>query len=71
MSEKLNRHKIYRGPGDGPYGTYIKAQDFKWDGEPPRPPKAGEYFLSGAIIQAYKAHTDMNTPYYIAVPVRR
>ena len=31
-----------------------------------RPPKKGEWFLSGAIVEAYKARNDMTTPYQIA-----
>ncbi len=31
-----------------------------------RPPKKGEYFLSGAIPMAYKAPNDLSTVYYIA-----
>ena len=31
-----------------------------------RPPKKGEWFLSGAEVMAYKAFNDLNTPYHIA-----
>ncbi len=31
-----------------------------------RPPKAGEWYLSGAIIGAYLATNDLTTSYYIA-----
>jgi hypothetical protein len=31
-----------------------------------RPPKAGEFYLSGAIIEAYRASKDMTAPYLIA-----
>lgn len=30
-----------------------------------RNPKAGEWFLSGAIPEAYKAHNDLDTEYHI------
>jgi hypothetical protein len=36
-----------------------------WSGEM-RPPRAGEWYLSGAVIEAYQAKGDMNTPYPIA-----
>jgi len=37
-----------------------------WTGEK-RPPKRGEFYLSGAIIQAYRTtHSDLTTPYHIA-----
>jgi hypothetical protein len=31
-----------------------------------RPPKAGEWFLSGAIVEAFQAYDDMTTSYHIA-----
>lgn len=42
---------------------------FAWTGET-RPPKAGEWYLSGAIIEAYRAEFTETRPYPIAVPVR-
>lgn len=41
----------------------------KWTGER-RPPRAGEWFLSGAIITAYQAKNDLNTSYHIAKLVK-
>lgn len=43
---------------------------YKWTGEK-RPPRKGEYYLSGAIIAAYRAYENMNTPQYIARPATR
>lgn len=39
-----------------------------WDGEPRRPPKKGEWYLSGAEILAYKAPNDFlpSMAYHIA-----
>jgi hypothetical protein len=34
-----------------------------------RLPLRGEYFLSGAIVVAYRAPNDLPSPYWIAVPV--
>jgi hypothetical protein len=31
-----------------------------------RAPRKGEFFLSGAIVEAYEARQDMNTKYWIA-----
>ena len=31
-----------------------------------RTPKKGEWYLSGAIIEAYQAKRDMHSPFYIA-----
>jgi hypothetical protein len=33
-----------------------------------RPPKKGEFYLSGAIITAYRAPNDLGTAHWIAVP---
>lgn len=41
----------------------------RWTGEK-RCPKAGEWYLSGAIIQAWKAPNYLSTPYHIARLVR-
>ena len=35
-----------------------------------RCPKAGEWYLSGAIVGAYKARNDLSTPYHIAKLVK-
>jgi hypothetical protein len=44
---------------------YLKC---RWDGQPPRAPKKGEMFISGAIPQAYRCTSDeMTTEYFIAV----
>lgn len=40
-----------------------------WTGEK-RPPKRGEWFLSGAIVEAYKAPNDLTHPHLIAVLVQ-
>jgi hypothetical protein len=49
------------------YSGYNKR--FKASGEF-RPPKKGEFYLSGAIIEAYRAPNDLTTEYWIAIPVR-
>lgn len=36
-----------------------------WTGEM-RPPRKGEWYLSGATIAAYQAPNDLTTPYHIA-----
>ncbi len=41
----------------------------RWDGNPARPPKKGELFISGAIPHAYEAKADLTTEYFIAVIV--
>ena len=35
-----------------------------------RPPKKGEWYLSGAIPEAYVARNDLSTPYHIVQLVR-
>ena len=54
-------------PGDTPG---IRGQFYKWTGEQPRAILAGEYYLSGAIPQAYRAHADLVGPYFPAVPIK-
>lgn len=41
-----------------------------WDGKPRRNPRKGEWYLSGAIIEAYLAPSDLNSPFHIAVLAR-
>lgn len=36
-----------------------------WTGEK-RPPRKGEWYLSGAIVEAYRAPNDLTTPFHIA-----
>lgn len=35
-----------------------------------RPPRRGEWYLSGAIVQAYRAPNDLSTPFHLAKLVR-
>lgn len=44
-------------------------QTARWDGQPPRCPKKGELYLSGAIPAAYRAKNDLSSMYFIAVVV--
>lgn len=39
----------------------------KWDGQPKRAPKAGEYYISGANPVAYRAKHDLTQEFFIAV----
>lgn len=32
-----------------------------------RPPRKGEWYISGAIPAAYRARNDLSTPYHIAI----
>jgi hypothetical protein len=50
-------------------GTAVKGVSAQWTGEK-RPPRKGEWYLSGAIIEAYLAPNDLSTPYHIARLVR-
>lgn len=34
-----------------------------------RPPRKGEFYLSGAIVHAYMAPNDLSTSYWIARPI--
>lgn len=58
-SERLSAHKAYR--------TAL-GKWYKWTGEK-RPPKAGEWYLSGSIIAPYQSLGDMPYAYHIATEV--
>ena len=51
-------------------GHNSRAPMYRWDGNPPRNPRKGEFYISGAIPTAYKAHRDIESPFFIAVPVK-
>lgn len=58
--EHLDRTKYY--PAEGKPANKYRAI---YTGEK-RPPKKGEYYLSGSRIMAYQAPNDLSTPYHIA-----
>lgn len=53
------------------YGEFFYRDKtyYRWDGNPPREPKQGEFYLSGSKPTAYRAPDDLPTSYFIAVPV--
>ena len=63
----LERNKFYplgdRVPGIGMEKQHKVAA--RWTGMK-RPPKAGEWYLSGADITAYRASNDLSIAYHIA-----
>jgi hypothetical protein len=65
MSEKLSRRNHYPVVG----GSGVTAEERKarafWTGVC-RAPKKGEWYLSGAIIEAYKAPNNLTIEYPIA-----
>lgn len=69
-SETLNRRTFYPlaefHPGKQARSLPHFSLRAQWDGKPPRPPKRGEWYLSGAIIGAYRAPNDLTTPHHIA-----
>lgn len=64
---KIAPRGIY--PGESHYG-FRKQEMYQASGEF-RCPKKGEFYLSGALIQAYRAPNDLNTEYWIAKPTNR
>ena len=54
--------------GSSPHYPCVGAERImaKWDGNPKRCPKAGEWYLRGAIVGAYEAPNDLKTHYHIA-----
>ena len=57
----FNRNRDYQGTSEAPT-CHVMAI---WTGEK-RPPRKGEWYLSGATIHAYHAPNDLSTPYHIA-----
>ena len=54
---------VFPGSGYGGVGKHYRATgEF-------RPPKAGEWYLSGAIVQAYQVAQDVTVAFWIAEPV--
>lgn len=66
-----DRHPAHKFPpfvnieleGSSGKNKKLKAQ---WDGQPRRCPKKGEWYLSGAIITAYRAPNDLSDEFHIA-----
>lgn len=54
-----------------PQGLFLgsRRQHYQATGEF-RPPRKYEYYLSGAVIEAYQAPNDLSTSYWIAKPYR-
>jgi hypothetical protein len=52
-----------------PIGRPAKGVKARWTGEK-RCPKAGEWYLSGAEVEAYKAPSDLSEVYHIAELVK-
>lgn len=65
MRPAIGFRPVYR-EGEGPYMR--SARMYRWNGEPPRPPRKGEHYLSGAEAAAYMASRDLSTPFFIAIP---
>jgi len=69
MSEKLQLNQLYP-LADRPPAPYLRSQvRALWTGEK-RPPRKGEWYLSGAIIAAYQAPNDLTLNHCIAKIVR-
>jgi hypothetical protein len=58
-------------PGEFAFIVGSKKTDIKYKATGEfRAPKRGEFYLSGAIVAAYKAPNDLNSEYWIAAPVQ-
>ena len=64
---KLTHGRVYPF-ADSEMPTGDGSRHARYTGEI-RPPKKGEFFLSGALIEAYRATADMNDPRPIGEPV--
>ena len=61
--------KLTSYPGDVYY--VIRGKRYYVRTGEKRPPRKGEWYLSGAIPQAYQAPNDLNSAYHILSPVKR
>jgi hypothetical protein len=59
----MRKPKLYPGEWDHLHGKrrYIRTGEY-------RPPRAGEYYLSGAVPTAYRAPNDLSDHFYIMRP---
>ena len=69
MSREECEHFGAKNEGLASLGMTHKNMRARWTGEK-RPPRKGEWYLSGAIVEAYKAANDLTTDYHIARLVR-
>lgn len=53
---------VYPGASFSPKVRFVASGEY-------RVPKQGEFYLSGAIIHAYRAINDLSSKYWIARPV--
>ncbi len=58
-------------PAHGFKPAFNGRRKFVWDGQPPRPIKKGEFYLSGAIPAAYEALSDSDSLHFILKEVPR
>jgi hypothetical protein len=66
MTERLSRLACYPKAESEPSFTGYAV--YRWTGEH-RPPRKGEWYLSGAIIEAYRAERNLAQSYAIAKPI--
>lgn len=72
----IQETKIYRQNGKKwtlptvlNFGGSYKRDFRKYEVLGYRPPKSGEFYLSGAICEAHEAFNDLSSPYLIAKPI--
>lgn len=64
--DQISRYELKQlGTGRPPWRARQRSVRAVWTGEK-RPPKRGEWYLSGAIVEAYRAPNDLSTPFHIA-----
>ena len=67
----MKMNKFYPVASSTSLASPVRKSDWrvKWTGEF-RPPLAGEWFLSGAVIEGYSTYVDLTTPAHIGRLVR-
>tara|TARA_R110002096_G_scaffold66682_2_gene162220 strand:- start:34938 stop:35174 length:237 start_codon:yes stop_codon:yes gene_type:complete len=60
MADRISQKELYEiGATDRSKVKAVYSGQF-------RPPRKGEWFMSGSIVEAYKAKSDMTVSYHIA-----
>lgn len=75
MRAEIDRRGLeaWRDPADLKPGAPVKFEGlglYHWEKVGFRPPRQGEYYLSGAIVEAWQAPNDLPTDYHVIKPTK-
>ena len=67
-SDLVMRSDMPYAPRVGIKPFRIARKDYRWDGEPPRPPKKGELYVRWSQAEVKTATRDLKKAQYIVIP---